>query len=504
MVPLPENRDPASTIAEAMALYEIAAKQHNDLITEVIRLKNQVEWFQRNKFGTRSEKLHIPPEETANLPVKGDPVLKVKASKRTATPKGHGCDLLPKDLETVEIHVPFSKEQLARIADGSAEHIRDEITERLAIHPPRLYKKRFIRPVVVVKETDGSRIMVTAPLPEMAVENGRADLSILIYLAVSKFVDHMPIDRIRKMFLRQGFKLSNSTMGDWVESLHDILLPVYLAMADAVRKCDLVHTDDTVVRVVRSDKAGKTHKGRMWVYIGDGHCVFEYSPTRSGYNPTRFLVGFKGKLQADGYAGYNAIAKRDSVVRVGCHAHARRYFEKALDHFPEALEMLQWYQELFHIEQLATDKNATHLRRLRMRRLHSSPIIKKMKAWLDLKNQTRILQSGTLGQAIGYALGQWNTLEEFLKDGKIPLSNNISERAMRGVVMGRNNYLFFGSETAAQRGAVLYSILHSCNCLGINPEEYLNDIVPRMYTVKNKDILDLTPAGWLANRESLS
>jgi transposase len=515
MVPMPENIAPAKSIDEAMALYEQSAKSHNKILAEYLLLKEQNDWIQRQLFGTRSERFVPIPQEQQTLfsnevgasngydvtvtPIL-DPAHKQKLHKRITAPKGHGWGVIPDHLERVDIHVPLSDEQKKGVAEKTLVQIREEITERIAIRPQSLYVKRFIRPIFAMTDSEGNKTIVTAPLPESPIEKGRADLSILIYLAVSKFVDHLPLDRIRKIFLRQGVRLQTSTLCDWLESLHDLLLPVYLAMADAVKKCDLVHTDDTVVRVVRSDKKRKTHKGRMWVYIGNGHSVYEYSPTRGGIHPSKFLLDFKGKLQADGYAGYNAVTERSTVLRVGCHAHARRYFEKALPHFPEAREMMIMYQDLFRIEQIATEENATIEIRRSIRQEKSKPLLMKMKEWMDLKLNSGVLPKSSLGVAIHYALGQWETLEVFLDDGNLPLSNNISERAMRGVVMGRNNYLFFGSEEAAKRGAVFYSVLHSCVCLGINPEVYLHDVIEKMETLSHKRILELTPAGWLAAR----
>lgn len=515
MVPMPEDIEPAGSIEEAMELYRKSAKSHNHILSDYLRLKEQYEWLQRQMFGTRSEKLHKaiqnpqgePPGQDSGSSAPSVPtsVRHLKTPKKTAAFKGHGWGTLPDHLERVDIHVPLSPEQQKLVDDAnsqglSIEQIREEITERLAIRPQTLYVKRFIRPVFALKGADGSSRIVTAPLPEMPVEKGRADLSILIFLAVAKFVDHLPIDRIRKIFLRQDVKLQNSTLGDWLESLHDMLLPVYLAMADAVKKSGIIHTDDTIVRVIRDDKKHKTHKGRMWVYIGGGHWVYEYTPTRAGANPSRFLEGFKGKLQADGYAGYNAVTERDTVVRVGCHAHVRRYFEKAVGHYPEAMDILELYRQLFEIERYCTENKSSPLRRLRIRSLRSRPLLQAMKTWMEAKKINGLLPKDLLGEAIGYALPRWAELEEFLKDGNLPLSNNISELAMRGVVLGRKNYLFFGSEESAQRGAVFYSVLHSCVCLGINPEEYLLDIITRMDNHPQKQILDLTPVGWLAVR----
>jgi transposase len=516
---MPENIEPAGSIAEAMELYRKSARSHNALLADFLRMREQFEWLKRQQFGTRSEKIHLVSKEQlalfspGEIPENGAFEVRVsplpdlgknlKIHKKTTAPKGHGWGVIPEHLERETTVIPLSPEQQKQVLENSLVLIREEVTERLAMRPQTLYVKRYVRGIFAAREAEGSKVVLTAPLPELPIEKSRADLSLLIYLVVAKFLDHLPLDRIRKMFLRQGVHLRTSTLCDWTHALHDLLLPVYLAMADEVKKCALIHTDDTVVRVVREDKKHKTHKGRMWVYIGAGHSVYEYTSTRAGANPSRFLSGFKGTIQADGYAGYNEVANRENVARAGCHAHARRYFEKALPHHPEASDVLGLYQKLFRIEHLALERKASPLRRKRLRLIHSKPILLEMKTWMEKKKKDgRVLPKSSLGVAIDYTLGQWKTLEEFLKDGNIPLSNNTSERAMRGVVMGRKNYLFFGSEEAAQRGAVFYSILHSCVCLGIHPEEYLSDIVSRLDTHPQKRILELTPAGWLASHNA--
>jgi transposase len=518
MAPLPEKLAKVASLDAALARYTEAARAHNALLEEFLRQKEQLDWLKRQQFGTRSEKFIPTPEEQQALFAPGsapenggfsvtvtpvlDPGRALKTHRKTTESKGHGWGLLPDHLQREDILVPLTDEQKERLGEGSLVKIRDEVTERLAMRPQTLFVKRFIRPVFAAVEKDGARSVLVAPVPELPIEKkSRADLSLLIYLAVAKFLDHLPLDRIRRIYLRQGVKLQTSTLCTWMETFHDLLLPVYLAMQGAVKKESLIHTDDTVVRVVRSDKKHKTHKGRMWVYIGGGHFVYEYTPTRAGANPSRFLAGFTGTIQADGYAGYNEVAERPSVVRAGCHAHARRYFEKALPYFPEAEEMLLFYRSLFEIERNLSERGATPKERLEARQEHSRSLLSKMKAWMEeRKKGGRVLPQSALGKAIEYALSRWETLEAFLEDGNIPLSNNISERAMRGVVLGRNNYMFFGSETAARQGAVFYSLLHSCVCLGINPEEYLADIAPRIGDHMKSRLVELTPAGWLAAR----
>ncbi len=295
MVPMPENIEPAKSIDDAMALYRKSAKSHNYLLEDYLRLKEQLDWLKRQVFGTRSERFQSTPNEQQGLFSQGemsadtqsgfevtvtpilDPTRNFKTHKKTTAPKGHGWGVIPEHLERVDIHVPFSDAQQQLIGENTLVLIREEVTERLAVRPQTLYVKRFIRPVFATMDSEGSKTIVTAPLPESPNEKGLADLSILIFLAVAKFVDHLPLDRIRKIFLHQGVRLQTSTLCDWLEAFHDLLLPIYLAMTEAVKTCDLVHTDDMVVRVVRGEKKHKTHKGRMWVYIGDrsltgGHC----------------------------------------------------------------------------------------------------------------------------------------------------------------------------------------------------------------------------------------
>lgn len=522
MAPLPEKLAKVASLDAALAHYAEAARAHNRLLEDFLRQKEQLDWLKRQQFGIRSERFIPTPEEQQALFAPGsggenggfsvtvtpvlDPGRALKTHSKTTTPKGHGWGLLPDHLEREDIPVPLSDEQKERLGEGTLVKIRDEVTERLAMRPQTLFVKRFIRPVFAAVERDGARSVIIAPVPELPIEKkSRADLSLLIYLAAAKFLDHLPLDRIRRIFLRQDVKLTTSTLCTWMESFHDLLLPVYLAMQGAVKKESLIHTDDTVVRVVRSDKKRKTHKGRMGVYIGGGHFVYEYTPTRAGANPSRFLADFTGTIQADGYAGYNEVAERPSVVRAGCPAHARRYFEKALPYFPEAEERLRFYQSLFEIERKLTERGAMPKERLDARQEHSRPLLSDMKAWMEERKRTgRVLPQSALGKAIEYALSRWETFEAFLNDGSIPLSNNISERAMRGVVLGRNNYLFFGSEAAAQQGAVFYSLLHSCVCLGINPEEDLADIAPRIGDHMKSRLVELTPASWLAARNNPS
>ncbi len=528
MSPIPEKLGQPPSMDSLMELYTGAAKAHNAVLAEhlaalerIASLEKRLEWFQRQMFGTSSEKLHpmhleqqtlaallktaekqvaltATPQSTSE---ECDPLLTLKPKGRQA--KGHGWGEIPADLPRVDVVQPLTDEQRELMEKGVLIKIRDEVTERLAIHPKTLYVKRFLRPVFARVEADGSRTVLPLLPIDSPIEKGRADVSILAFLVVSKFADHLPLDRIRKIFLRQGYPLATSTMATWLKDLHEMLRPVYLAMAAELTGGDVVHADETICRVVIEEKKHKTHQGYLWVYIGGGHRLYEYTASRGSEHPSRFLKAFHGTLQADGYAGYNAICKENALMRAGCHAHARRKFVEALPKYPKVQAILDMYTELFAIEAECTERKVSVLERLRIRALRSEPLLKLMHTWVEEAGKTALPQD-PLGEAVTYALGQWGPLSVFLKDGRIPLDNNISERALRPVVLGRNNFLYFGSEDGAVRGATFYSLVQSCVALGINPLEYVEDVLGRISTHPNSRITELTPAGWLAARNQIT
>lgn len=519
MAPLPENLDKDFKAADFRTRYTEVAKAHNtvlaqynSLLTENERLKQRLAWFQNQMFGARSEKIHpLPPEQQALLnlleqaeaqsPVAAEPLpaSAEKPLRRTLVQKAgaHGWGDIPAHLTRVDVPEVLSEGQKRLLDDGLLIKIRDEVSERLAIAPQSLYVKRFHRGVYAQVAADGYRTVLPLAPIESPFEKGRADSSLLAFLVVSKFVDHLPLDRIRKILLRQGVHLATSTMSTWLDTLHDLLEPLYAAMVAAVRAGPLVFADETTCRVVQEEKSHKTHSGYLWIYAAGGHLVYEYTPGRGGEHPCRFLKAFRGTLVVDGYAGYNAVCVQNGLIRAGCHAHARRKFVEAQAHYPKVRELLDLYAKLFHFEAEWTREGVSGLRRRRLRAVHSRPLWETMQRWLTEQQKT-VLPKDALGDAIGYILSQWGALSVFLADGSVPLSNNLSERALRPVVLGRNNYLFFGSEKGARRGALFYTLVQSCTALGVNPQEYLEDVLGRLGEHPQSRISDLTPAGWLA------
>jgi transposase len=269
-------------------------------------------------------------------------------------------------------------------------------------------------------------------------------------------------------------------------------------MKRAVLASVKIHTDDTYVPVLDEART-QTKKGYLWVYIGDqGDIVFDYTPNRCREGPVAFLSNFKGYLQADAYNGYDAVFENETIVEVGCWSHARRKFHDAFEtDRVRCAEMLEYIRQLFAVEREAQERNMNPSERFFLRLDKSRPILTQIKTKLDAWSIT-VLPKSPLGQAVGYALRQWDALTRFLENAILSVDNNISERNLRMVAIGRNNWTFAGSDEGGRRAAVIYSLVASCKHIGIDPFAYLRDVLDRISTHPHARIAELTPRGWKA------
>jgi hypothetical protein len=262
-----------------------------------------------------------------------------------------------------------------------------------------------------------------------------------------------------------------------------------------------IHTDDTTVPVL--DKARESTKtGRLWVYVGDGsheHIVFDYTPDRSRDGPLRFLQGYKGYLQADAYAGYDAVYAGGEVIEVACWAHARRkFFDAMKSDAARAQIALAHIRELYSIEKRGRDLGEAERRDLRV--VEGKPLLDAFKTWLDAEAK-KVLPKSPVGEAIHYARAQWVGLTRYLEDGLLELDNNRAERALRRVAVGRKNWMFAGSDEGGRRAAIVYSLIASCAALKIDPYAYLRDVIERLPSCSAQDAAALrllTPKAWKA------
>lgn len=470
-------------------------------------------------FGRKSERF-VPKQATAseqlNLFVQhdheeteGKTVLQaVQAhSRKKAKPRRMK---LPEDLPVVEVRIePHPDEVKGWVKIG------EEITEELDYVPGYLRINRYIRPKYARPkseqnaDTEGKNIFI-APLPSRVIDKGIPSAGLLAYILVSKFIDHLPYHRIIQIFKRAGMNIPASTVNGWVAKCIELLRVLYLYHKARMMERDYLMADETKIRVLKSpnraNKKTKAHQGYFWVYYDPGgqQSLFIYDPGRGGKYPREHLSGFKGYLQTDGYPVYDAFDRTEKISLVGCMAHIRRKFEKALDNDKQrATHVLTSMQGLYAIERKAREEGYSYEQRKVLRQQEARPILDELKAWL-LKNRDQVLPKSSIGEAITYACNRWKYMERYLDDGKLEIDNNLVENAIRPVAIGRKNYLFAGSPQGAEWAAIIYTLLSSAANCGHNPLEYLKDVLLRLPDQPLNYLDELLPINWEPLKEGLA
>jgi transposase len=345
--------------------------------------------------------------------------------------------------------------------------------------------------------------VVTAPGPPKVVEKGKYGTTFLAHIVVAKCADHIPIYRLEKELARKGVPVARSTMNDLLHRSSAVLAPVWTRLLDVIRGREIVLADETRLRIL-NDASGKPKTGFVWTFgaadaEGKFDVAYHFADNRSGATPKALLEGTKGVLLVDGYSGYNAIDQISSRLRAGCYAHVRRYFFDAIKTSPVAQDALDLIAELYGVEHEAKQKQLSKAAHTALRKERAGSIRQRFKDWLDAHSLEAPPKS-PLGVAIRYTLGQWNELGVFLDDARVPLDNNASERSLRRIALGRKNYLFVGDVASGKSLAGLYSLVATCESRGINPFEYLSDVLARVQDHPAKAIDELLPAAWAAAR----
>ena len=369
----------------------------------------------------------------------------------------------------------------------------EEVSEQLDIIPAKFFVRRHIRPIFCCRPCEAVH---TAPMPAQPIERSLAAPGLLAHVLGSKYLDHLPLYRQEQIYARDGVALPRSTMAGWLGQLEVLLEPLVERLASHVLAGPVVHADETPVPVLQPGN-GRTATGYLWAYrSGPWHptqaVVFDFAMSRSQAAPSRFLQDFQGTLQVDGYAGYNAVLRRDGVFEAGCMAHSRRYFVEVWEasKSPAAQTVIAEIARLYAIE--AEVKDLTVEERQRIREARAGPILDALRPWLEA-TYGKIAKSSALAKAIQYSLSRWKALIRYVEDGRINIDNNPVENAIRGIAIGRKNYLFCGSEGGGHRAALMYSLIESAKLNGINPQAYLLDVLTRLPTAKRDDLDALMP-----------
>ena len=498
---------------------ELCAVLHDkDLRLE--QLRYQLECLKRRVFGSRSEKVDATQllpflQELQALQAQAPQTPQPAVAESASAPKtnGHGRRKPPVELPRRRIEHPVEEsEKTCPECGGEKQKIGEEVTTQLDYIPAQAWIIEHVRPKLACPCCEGQ--VSVAPLPPQPIEKGLPAPGMLAHVAVSKYEDHLPLHRLERVFERAGLDIARSTMCDWVRHVADLLEGVWRHMKAEVLLSGLIQTDDTPVKV-QDEKRETLRTSRLWVYLGDHEhpsVVFDYTASRSRDGPVKFLGDYRGYLQADGYGVYDGICAGTGVIKVACLAHVRRkFFDAKSSAATRALHALAFIRQLYDVEDTAkaqAQREAAEQQldagaawqllaqtRLRLRQERSAPLMAKFKAWLD-EQSLGVLPKSPLGEAIGYARGQWAELLPCLSNGDLDLDNNASERELRRIAIGRNNWQHLGSDDGGRRAAIIYSLLATCRKHGVNPYEYLRDVLDRVSTHPASAVADLLPQNW--------
>ena len=438
------------------------------------------------------------PESGAGSDDKDDDAKPGGAGEAGHDKKSGGRKPLPRHLKRERIlHDLPDQEKHCAICQQDLRLIGEESSERYEYIPAQLMVIEE-----VCKKYACACTVRTATKPPQPIEKSTAGASLLAQVIVSKLADHLPLHRQEKIFERHGVDVSRKSMCGWMAQCAHLLNPLYAAAKQILFESKVIGTDDTGVKVL-DRKLPFARKGRLWPYYGDAEhplVLYDYTPTRERVGPEEFLAGYRGYLQADAYGGYDALFKKPGrgLIEVGCWAHARRYFLKALESDQARMgPALLLIAQLYRVEKQA--RRLTPEDRLERRQLQSQPILDKLHHYL-LDIHAEVLPKSPAGRAVRYTLKNWEALTRYSEHGNLEIDNNGTERSIRSVAVGRGNWMFFGSDIGGKTAAILRSFVASCQRIHVDPFAWLKDVLTRIASYPVNGIAELLPHNWAAAR----
>lgn len=463
--------------------------------SKINHLEFQIKELQRLVFGTKRERFEavnnpfqtvLPFDVEENTTITQTVKEKISYEREKTTKREHpGRSPLPAHLPVEEIILEPKEDTTGMVIIGK------EITDELELTPAKLFIKRTIRP----KYANPEQGIFIAELPSRAIDKCIAGNGLLSQIMVDKFVDHLPFYRQTERFKREGVEIKASTIDGWQTAVCNLLEPLYDELKKQVLGQGYLQADESPIKVLDRKKKGKTHHGYYWVYHSPipKMLFFDYQHGRGREGPENLLKNFKGYLQTDGYVVYDAFAEKENIILVGCMAHARRYFEKALDDDKaRASAMLGAIQQLYVIERKMREEKFTYTEKHAYRLDHSEPIMLEMIKWL-LANRDQVVPKSPTGKAIHYMIARWEYIRAFMYDGSLEIDNNLIENKIRPMVIGRKNYLFAGSHNGAKRAAMFYSFFGTCKLHNVNPYKWLKLVLEIISDYKVSKLSELLP-----------
>ncbi|WP_089610479.1 IS66 family transposase [Dehalobacterium formicoaceticum] len=476
---------------------KISVQEH-----QIEELSAKLKWYeeqfllsQKRRFGASSEKTNpdqlsfFDEAEQEADPKASEPTVEEITYKRRKT-KGKNDKMLD-DLPVETVEYPLSDE--AQTCPQCGEHLHQmskEIRKEIKVIPAQVKVVKHVRHVYTCRnceKNDISTPVITAPMPAPVLPGSFVSPSLMAFVMDRKYTLAVPLYRQEQQFKHFGIDLSRQTLANWmIHGANDWLVHLYNRMHTKLIGHEILHADETILQVLREEGRTAANKSYMWLYA-TGHTdvpiyLYDYRTTRASKHPQNMLDGFNGYLHTDGYIGYNGIP---GVKPVGCFAHARRYFSDALKALPKgsdqtssvAKEGLDYCNQLFHLEQGFKDLDADE--RYDKRLEQSKPVLDVFEAWLRTKKR-QVLPKSALGKAIDYSLKQWDKLCAFLLDGRLEISNNRAERAIKPFVIGRKNFLFSNTPKGATASAIIYSMIETAKANHLSPFHYLTYLFEKL------------------------
>jgi transposase len=506
-VPLPDD------VASLQAMVRQLLAEVARLRAENAALQAKLDATLKHRFGRRSER----------RPKRREPKADDEPAKRRDE---HGRSVLPDHLERRDlVHDLTEAEKLCPCCGQPRGCIGAQTAEQLDLEPARFFVLRTTKKSYACRHCDPSavppeqRLQTAGPAEVGPIAKGLCGPGLLSHVLTAKFADHTPLHRLAGQLARSGVTIARSTLGDWLTGAAALLDPLYQLMHQRLLLSRVIHGDDTSVKL-RVAGADRTRKAHLWVALGDAdypYAVFDFTADHSAAGPLEFLQGYRGYLQADALAQYEGLYAEDRVKHVCCLAHARRKFVAAAEAKEDRAEVaLALIRQLYAIERAlppllvpsddpanAGQRRQREEQRQSLRRRQAEPILVELKTWLD-EQHPKALPKSPLGQALGYALNNWEALCRYLEQGYLAIDNNLSERTLRAIALGRNNWGVIGSERAGQTAAVLYTMVATCKHLGIDPFAYLKEALPGLFALGEEPtaehLAEWLPDRWLLRR----
>ena len=503
----------AQLTAEKQSLCDQYESRFRQYESETELLREQIRKLFDQLFGRKSEKvfggspqllLFDMPEIDPEAETETEEKVEIEAHSR----KKPGRKPLPDNLPRVEVVHDIDAAEKVCGCGAALECIGEEVSEKLDIIPAIIRVIKHIRPKYGCRccegvEDDGPTIKI-APVPPQIVPKGIASAGLLAHILTAKFADALPFYRQEKQFARLGVEIGRATMCNWAMKVADGCKPLLDLLSREIRSGPLINIDETTVQVLREPGRSPTTKSYMWIFRGGDpqmpSLVYRYAPTRSGNVASSFVGDYEGAVQTDGYVGYDFLDANESIVHLGCWAHARRKFMDASKAGSAKSKKngsvdvaLGYIRKLYALEKGAKTRKLDADRLVALRQSEAKPLLDKFRKWLE-KKSLHVVPKSLLGKVVSYTLDQWPRLVSYLEIGCATPDNNLAENAIRPFVVGRKNWLFAGTPEGAAASAAIYSLIESAKVNGLDTYKYLRYLFENLpFAQSEEDYQKLLP-----------